>query len=256
MHVVAVYNMTGPAEELVPRLAEALGILPYEARSRVVVPGGGPAVVGCFAEATSAAACAERLQACGFSVLQVDAAELGAAVKPFIARTVHFTDSGLEAVGRDEALLALPWEQVRLLLRVTGFSTHVESETRKEKKFSPGLAVASGGLMMRKTVKSTTETTVQVRQPFCYVYAPPSPPLLLRQEEMDYASLGPDIQYSREANFNWICTELRRRCPDSVWDDRLGARPGQAQLLGPLSPDNYLGVAIELLARANGVFPR
>jgi len=256
MYVVAVFHMEGTPEALAGRLAAALGILPFEARGRVIAPGGGPAVVGSFADAAAADVCAERLQAHGFETL-LFASGGPATDEPFVARQVFFSDSGLEAVGRDEGRLHLPWAEIRLMLRATGISTHTEVESKKEKKFSPGLAIASGGLMFRKTVKTTAETVTHDRQPFCYVYALSRPPLVLRQNDMDYASLGTHIQYSREANFNWICSELRRRCPEAVWDDRLAARNGQVQLLGPsFSPDLHLGLAIELLARANGVFPR
>lgn len=257
MHVVAIHRLQGTPEELAPKLATALGILPYEARARVIAPGGGPAVVGCFAEAEAAAGCSERLRQQGFEVLQFDSAATEKDGTRFLAAQVTLFAEGLEAADRQGKRLRLPWEEIRLLLRGTGIVTSTATATTEEKKFSAGRAIMSGGLMLNKKVKTTTETTTQERSPFCLVYAAGHPPLLLRQDQMDYASLGADRQLSRDANFNWICTELRRRAPQAVWDDRLQTRPGQAQLLGPsLSPELYLDLAITLLARSRAPIPR
>ncbi|AMV71355.1 hypothetical protein JCM30471_31920 [Desulfuromonas carbonis] len=257
MRVVAIYKLQGSPEELAAKLGTALNILPYEARARVIAPGGGPAVVGCFAEAGAAATCASRLREEGFAVLELDSAAAEREAARFIAHQLTLTDAGLAAVDRQGGRLLLPWSEIRLLLRGTGIITTTTTSTTKEKKFSPGLAVATGGLMMRKTVKSTSESTTQERQPFLLVYASGRQPLLVRQDQTDYSTLGEQRQLSREANYNWICAELRRRAPQAVYDDRLQTRPGQAQLLGStLPPEQHLDLAITLLARAAGAFPR
>jgi len=257
MHVVAIHQLQGTPEELAPRLAAALGILPYEARSRVIAPGGGPAVVGCFAEAEAATACGDKLREQGFAVLQLDSATIEKDADRFIAHQVTFFAQGLEALDRQGERLLLPWAEIRLVLRGTGILTTTATTTTEEKKFSAGLALATGGLMMNKKVKTTSETTTQLRQHFCLVFAAGRPPLLLRQEQMDYTSLGAQRQLSREANYNWVCAELRRRAPQAAWDERLQTRPGQVQLLGPfLSPEQYLDLAITLLTRASAAIPR
>ncbi len=257
MHVVAIHRLQGSPEELAGRLAAALGILPFEARARVIAPGGGPAVVGCFAEASAAAACVARLREQGFAVLGLDAAAAEREAARFIAHQLTLTDAGLAAVDRQGGRLLLPWGEIRLLLRGTGIITTTTTTTSEEKKFSPGLALATSGLLMRKTVKSTSESTTQQRQPFLLVYARERQPLLIRQDQTDYSTLGEDRQLSREANYNWVCAELRRRAPQAAYDDRLQTRPGQAQLLGStLPPEQHLDLAITLLTRAAAAFPR
>ena len=257
MHIVAIHQLQGSPEELAGRLGAALGILPYEARSRVMIPGGGPAVVGCFAEAQAAADCAARLRQQGFAVLELDAAATESEGTRFAAHQLGVTEAGLAAIDRQGGNLQLPWGAIRLLLRATGILTTTVATTTTEKKFSPGLAIATGGLMLRKSVKSTSETSSQERQPFLIVYAPCQPPLVLRQDQMDYSRLGANRQLSREANFTWVCSELRRRAPQAIWDERLQTRPGQIQLLGPtLPPEQHLDLAITLLTRAAAAFPR
>ncbi len=104
---------------------------------------------------------------------------------------------------------------------------------------------------MRKKVKTVTATANQDREPFCHLYTTGQPPVVLRQNEIDYSTLGEHRQLSRDANFTWICTELRRRCSAAQWDDRLQTRPGLAQVLGPaFDPEQHLDIAIALIAQS------
>lgn len=104
---------------------------------------------------------------------------------------------------------------------------------------------------MRKKVTSVTASTTQDRQPFCHLYAPEQPAIVLRQSEIDYSALGENRQLSREANFTWICNELRRRCVAAQWDDRLQTRPGLAQVLGPaFDPERHIDIAIALVSQS------
>lgn len=46
-----------------------------------------------------------------------------------------------------------------------------------------------------------------------------------------------------------LATELRQRCPQAAWDERLMRRAAQQQLLGPtLGADEHLDLAIALVA--------
>ena len=251
MHIVAVHQLQGSAEQLARDLAAALGTTPYEARSRVSVPGGGPAVVANFATAELASNCADRLRVAGFAPLNLDTDQQESDQNRLLVRQLQFATDSLQIVTDDEQNLSLPYQEIKLLLRGAGIVSSVQVETTTKKKFALGRAIASGGLMMRKKVKTLTENTHQERQPFCHLYAPGQPPLALRQTEIDYTALGTDRQLSQAANFSWICTELRRRCPTVAWDDRLQTRPGLAQLLGPiLNPEHNLDLAITLIARS------
>jgi hypothetical protein len=54
-------------------------------------------------------------------------------------------------------------------------------------------------------------------------------------------------------NFTYLISELRRRCPDALYDERLLSRAGQVALLGPsLNPEEHLIVATALLRKVLG----
>lgn len=251
MDVVAVYDLQGPAEELAHNLAGALGVTAYEARPRVTVPGGGPAVVASFAASAQAQECAARLNAAGFKTLVMPPEQVETDDKRLLVRNIHFCAHALKLMSHAGQQIDLPYSEVYLLLRGAGIITQVEVEQHTKKKFSPGRAVATGGLMMRKKVKTATTNTRQEREPFCHVYAAGYAPMVLRQADMDYSSLGENLQLSQAANFNWIWAELRRRCTAARWDERLLTRPGLAQVLGAaFDPERYLDLAISLIVRA------
>lgn len=251
MHSVAVYQLQGTSEQMAQDLAAALGTTTYEARLRVIIPGGGPVVVANFATSEQARDCVVRLHAAGFVSLVVDSEQLETDPTRLLVRQLQFTSDSLQVTTRDDQRLSLPYPEVKLLLRGAGIVSSVQVETSTQKKFALGRAVVSGGLVMRKTVKTVSSTINQDRHPFCHIYTPDRQALVLRQAELDYSGLGADRQLSQEANFSWICAELRRRSPSAAWDDRLQTRPGMAQLLGPtLNPECNLDLAITLIFRS------
>ena len=251
MHIVAIHHLQGDTQDLARNLARAMGITPYEARARVAVPGGGPAVVASFACSERAGDCAARLRAAGFTPMVLDSEDVESDLQRLMVRRLQFGADALEIMCRDGQQLRLPYAGIKLILRGTGISCTAELETSTQKKFALGRALATGGLVMRKNVKKVTTTTNQQRQPFCHLYSNGQQPVVVRQDEMDYTALGEQRRLSREANFNWICAELRRRCSAAAWDERLQTRPGLAQVLGPaFDPEQHVDVAITLVAQA------
>jgi len=251
MYIVAIHHVQGSGEELARSLACVLGITPYEARPRVTTPGGGPAIVTSFAAADQAHDCAIKLQAGGFTPVLIDSEQMETDRNRLLVSQVQFTPEALHVVTQAEQQISLPYGKINLLLRGAGIISTIEIESTTKKKFALGRAVATGGLMMRKKVKTVTATANQDREPFCHLYTTGQPPLVLRQADLDYSALGENRQLSRDANFTWICTELRRRCTNALWDDRLQTRPGLAQVLGPsFDPERHLDLAITLIAQS------
>jgi hypothetical protein len=112
------------------------------------------------------------------------------------------------------------------------------------------MALLTGGLKMTKTTEKTLESTTQTREGFFHLYAGEQQTLVFREGGLVYDSLGTALQLTRQANFSYLITELRRRSPGACCDDRLLTRAGQVQLLGPvLSPENHLDIATSLLAK-------
>ena len=251
MYIVAIHKLQGETQDLAQKLAQVMGVTAYEARARVSVPGGGPAVITNFAANDKAAECVSRLQEAGFTPLLIDAEQIESDLNRLIVSKINFATESLEVVCQDDQMLSLPYADIRLLLRGAGILTTTELETSTKKKFALGRAVATGGLMMRKKVTTVTANTTQDRQPFCHLYAQGWPPIVLRQAAIDYSPLGANRQLSRDANFTWICSELRRRSGAAQWDDRLQTRPGLAQVLGPtFDPECHLDIAIALVSQS------
>ncbi len=252
MQIVAIHNTQGDAAQLAKVLGAILGVTPYEARSRVNVAVGGAAVVASFAADALAAACIDALHAAGFETICVDSAQLEVDQNRFIIKRLSFAAEQLQLWDLDGGQLMVNYADVKLLLRGAGIISYVHSDTSTKKKIALGRALATGGLVMRKKVTTTTTSANSERQPFCHIYAPDLPAIVLRQDVLDYAALGSARQLSREANFNWICSELRRLCSVSKWDDRLQTRPGLAQLLGPVfNPEVDLDLAISIVVKSS-----
>jgi hypothetical protein len=251
MEIVSVYQLQGNMDQLAQSLADALRITPYEARSRINGSSGGPTIVATFATSEQATHCVARLNDFGFKTLKIEPCQIESDKNRFFVRTLQFLADRLHLVTQENRALDIPYHDVKLLLRGAGIVTHTQVESNTKKKFALGRAVATGGLVRNKKVKSATQNHNQERQPFCHIYAQGQGPIVLRQADIDYTGLGVNRQLSRDANFNWICTELRNRCNAADWDDRLKTRPGLAQVLGPaFDPESDLDMAITLVRLA------
>jgi hypothetical protein len=251
MQIVAIDNMQGDLVQRAKELAVVLGVTPYETRARLGIPSGGPAVVANFANHDLAATCVKSLSAANFDTLCLDSAELENDQNRFIVLRLNFTAESLHVWDRSGEQLTLNYSDIVLLLRGAGIVNSVQCETITKKKFAVGRALATGGLMMRKKVTTTSQSVASERQPFCHIYAKGFPAIVLHQDILDYTVLGCECKVSRGENFNWICTELRRLCSSACWDDRLQTRPGVAQLLGPVfDPEVDLDLAILFVVKS------
>jgi len=250
MHIVAIHNLTGDKEAPALALASALGTTVYEARLRLNVPGGGPSVVAGFAEIRQAEESARKLRAAGFTAMILSQNAIESDASRFIVRRFEFSDQGIHAESRQEKSLEVAFRDIDLILRGTSIVRKTETKTIEKRKLDIGRALMTSGLSITKSEKSIRETTTEDREGFSHLYSKGGPALVFRECGVLYDSLGPAMQPSRAANFITILTELRRRCPHALYDDRLVNRGGLAQLLGPmLSPEEHLNVATSLLAR-------
>jgi len=250
MNVVAVYHWGEAAEERSKALAEALGQTVYEARSRLLVPAGGPSVVTVLPERGKAEGIAERLRENGFETVVVGEEEIESDPTRFLVRRFAFTESSLDAENRQGQSIMVPYGDIKLILYGSAVTAHMEKKVVKGRKFSVGKAIMTQGLMMTKGTKREVRTEEQTRERFLHLYAPNRPTIILRENGLQYDSLGKDLQASRAANFNHVVSELKRQSPGAVFDDRLLARGFQVQMLGPLlTPEEHLDIATALLAK-------
>ena len=254
MHIVAMHGLGPDRETHAPALVSALGITMYEALSRLRSPGSGPFTIGLFADQERAMQIAEKLRTAGFSAIVLTDDEITAEHSALNARKFVLAERELSVVTETGQNLSIPFRNVRIILRGTGIVTGTATEEVKNRSLSMGRAVMSGGLMLTKTTKTVREVTTQERTAFFNLYAENSPVIVFRDNGLVYDSLGPALRPSRTLNFNYLITELRRRCPDAQYDERLLTRPAQVALLGPaLIPEEHLSEATALLAKTLGL---
>ena len=250
MHIAAIYNLPDRKDDLAEALASALGATVYEARSRLRVPAKGPLVAASCRDREAAEKIAERLASGGFDAIVLDQDEIQTESDQFIVRKFRLDDEALYVESGNGQNLTVDYGSIDLLLRATSIAGKTESETVKERKFSLGRTVLSGGLVMSRTEKITREIKTEEREAFFNLYSRSLPALVFYESALVYDSPGFALKPSRVANFAYLISELRLRHPDAAFDDRLLRRAEQAAMLGPLlSPEEFLNVAISLLAK-------
>lgn len=253
MHIVAIHSLNEDKEILAKVLAAAMGATVYEALARLRVPGKGPVTVAVFAEEGRAVELAEKLQTVGFKASVLTAGEIAMEGRAFIVRRFSLGERDLGVTAENGGSLSIPFQEIDLILRGTAIINDVTTETVKSRSVSPGRAVLSGGMMLSKTTKSIREVTTEERRGFGNVYVRDGSILVFRENTLVYDSLGPALRPSRMLNFTYLIAELRRRCPDAKYDERLLTRAVQVALLGPsLNPEEHLITATALLRKVLG----
>jgi hypothetical protein len=249
MHVVAICGWKEESAELVEALAAALGITVYEARPRMI--GGGPSVVASFADPELALALAKKLNQSGIATLILDAAAVRSSADYFIVRRFELNEWSMRIETSDGHWAEIPYTEIDLLLPGTSIVGSSETKTVTERKLSIGKTVLSGGIPMTRKVEHQEEAASEERRKVLYLYAGKRSPVFFSQNGMTYDGLGSAMKLSRELNFTHLINELRRFCPEAVYDDRLLNRIGQVRLLGPaLNPETNLDLAADILARS------
>jgi hypothetical protein len=249
MHVVAIDGWKEESNELAQAIADALGIMPFEARQRIV--GGGPAVVASFADPQQALALEKKLNQRGIATLVVDATAARSIGGQYIVRRFVLRGWSLHIETVDGQSAEIPYENIDMILPGTSIIEHSETKTVTERKISIGKTLISGGIPMMKKVERKEEVTSEEREKVLFLYAGNRPPVVFRQNAMTYDGLGAAMKLSRELNFSYLISELRRLAPEAVYDDRLLNRAGQVRILGPaLNPETNMYLAFEIFSRS------
>ncbi len=249
MHVVVIHGWNEETTELVQSLAVALGIMPYEMRQRMV--GGGPSVAAGFADPELARAVEAKLNQAGVATQLVDTDLLRNKVGRFVVRRFEMKERALQISASDGQSAEIAYGEIDLLLSGTRILGQSETITVTERKFSLGKTILSGGIPLTKKVERQEEINREERENILCLYAGERPPVVLSQSGMLYDGFGTAMKLTRELNFAYLKSELRRLCKAAGYDDRLLNRLGQVRLLGPgLNPENNLDLAFDILARA------
>jgi hypothetical protein len=221
MFVVAIVGLAGPIEQEALALASDLGATAYDAR--LLLAPGLPAIVLMTPVRSAAVELLSKLKGRGVDALAFDSAAVVSSRLMFSPRIFHLETDAMVVEAPEPQRLSFP--DVIAMLRAT-HETRIESTSQqKERKFSAGRALLSGGLVMTKTQEKTVSSRSEARQEVLYVYrAAGQAPWILRESGMRYDSLGEKKASSEHANFAVVVEALRAGAPKAICDDRLVRR--------------------------------
>jgi len=249
VHIVVIHHWAEEDPAVVQRVAEALGVLVFDVRQRML--GGGPVVIASFADPARAVDLTERLAAGGIPTLLIDTEERRAGPAPHQVLQFSFEEAGLriQTLGGQSELL--PYAEVRVLLSAMSVVSKGEAGRPViKRKFSLGKTLLAGGIPMTKKVKQEVKSSGEERDEVLCLISTGRPVVYFLRGALNYAGLGSALQLSRVLNFTQLKSELVRRIPQAVVDERLLKRAAQVRLLGPsLDPDIHFELACEILAR-------
>jgi len=248
MYAVVIYHWKEQKPEMIRAVAGDLGITEYEVQQRMI--GGSPVVLACFADPHQAEALSDTLKSHDMQVMIIDIDAFQRRTGRFVVRWFAFGPSALRIKLEDGRGGEIPYEKIGVIL--TGLSTtrNTETTTESRRKFSLGRTIVAGGIPMSKKVTNQKKTESISQRKVIYLFIHDRMPLVFLQDTLVWDGLGEKMKLSREQNFAFLTSELRRHCPGAMWDDRLLKRFAQVRLLGPtLNPDTYLDLAAAILAR-------
>jgi hypothetical protein len=248
MHIVILHHGQEVSPERARELAAAMGVTPFDARQRLV--GGGPAVVAGFSAPQPARDLLDRLHQGGFPGFLLDVDEARGHGESWVVKRFAFGETALSVEESGSGSDTIDYQEIQLLLPVFRHSGQTETHTVTERRFSLGRTLLAGGVPMTKKVRSHETLSTEERERVLVLVASGRPRLICSQNLMDFAGRGAHMKPTRDLNFSFFIEELRRRCKQARYDERLLRRAGQIHLLGPwLDPESHLDLAVEILVR-------
>ena len=158
-----------------------------------------------------------KVRARGHHVLGCDASAVVRGEAMVSMRDFRFSDEGL---GTPEA--ALPWDDVLCLLRAMHRRSVESKVEEKERKFSAGKALVTGGMAFTSTKTKEKTAVSEEREQVLYVFRKSgASPWLLRETATRYVALGSELAPTATQNFLTTLRVLRAKVPGVPYDERL-----------------------------------
>ena len=224
MKLVAIVRAPARPDEAPAALAEALGLVPAEARMRLAAE---PPALLARLEPDRADALVASLRKAGLAALAVEVL-CPTDRDRTVAQSFSFDGACVTFTPRFGDPMKVPWTDVLAILRGVRASRSDVARSEKSKRFSPGAAIATGGLLLTrsstKTVRSSEESTEQV----ILVYTRDGRAAMLAERELAFSCLGPGMQPSSTGNMVELARRLREGAKGAFYDERLlrlGRRP-------------------------------
>lgn len=220
MHVVAVVRWGPPLEEELPELATRLGVVAYDLRLRLA--GGLPAVFARVEDGKEAAGHVEFLRARGHGAVACDAEAVPGPENQFVPVEFELRGTTLQGTSTEGVRFEIPYTQILAMIRVASVTGSEHTVTTKEKKFSAGRAVLSGGMVLRKKVDRVDKTVSEEQEQTIYLFCRSHPAISVWKERtLRYLGLGDERQLTKAQNFAVLSSRLRALAPHAFHDQRL-----------------------------------
>ena len=232
MFLVAIVRLAGTIGHEAAALAADFGTVAYDERMKLA--SGMPTVVLATADPARADAALVALRARGHTALVCRPSDVTAAEDMVSLRRFQLND---QALATPDAQLA--WSEISVLVRATQRMRSETTAVVKEKKFDLTRAIATGGLVNRKTTTRNVTTRSEDSEQLLYVFRRDrGTPWLLRERGTSFAALGDRTMSTSVHNFPLAVDAIRLRTPQATFDDRLVSRkcaPEDLDLLAHLT---------------------
>lgn len=218
MYVVAVTELRSPIETEATRIAEDIGSTAYELRIQLTA--GMPAVVLSTQDMALAQRVLTRITERGNLAVGVDDDYVVDSESMVTMKRFRMDPDGYRTEEAPNELL--PYGDVLAIVRATHRLSSSSRTVVKERKFSAGRALLSGGLVMTKTTTRETKQSSDEREHVVYLFRRSGErPWILRQDEAKYHMLGDKMQPTNALNFPLVVTRMRESSPTAIFDTRL-----------------------------------
>ena len=216
MHLVASIRPASDLEAAVAALVASAAMTKAEARMRLAPE---PPALLVRLPPEDAARVVIELGRAGLPALAMDE-DVPSDSERFQVRSFAFEAASGHFTSRTGERLAVPWDDVRLVLRGVRTSRTTTEHTETRQKLAPGRAVLTGGLVFTKKTTSTVRNVQEDSEQLLLLHTD-ALRLILGEQALEFSGLGPLLQPARTANIGVLENELRRRTPRAFHDDRL-----------------------------------
>jgi hypothetical protein len=217
MKLVAIVRAPARPDEAARATADATGLTLAEARMRLAPE---PPALLARLEPDEASAPVAALRQAGLAALAVDA-PCPTDRDRTVAHTFALDDTGVTFTPRVGDAMGVAWPDVLAVLRGLRASRSEVERTEKSRKFSAGMALATGGLKMTRTSMNSVRSSEESFEQVVLVYARDGRAAILSESEADFSSLGARMQPSSTANMAQLARLLRERAKGAFYDERL-----------------------------------
>jgi hypothetical protein len=218
LYIVALTELRTPIEVEAQRLAEDLGTTAYELRIQLTA--GMPAVVVTTADKEHAQRILGRILERGNLAVGCDDDYIVDSERMVTMKRFRMDADGLRT--EEAPAEFLPYGDVLAIVRATHRLASSSRTVTKERSFSAGRAILSGGLVVTKSSTREDKKTTDEREHVVYLFRRSGErPWIMRQDEAKYHTLGPSMQPTNALNFPLAVTRLRELAPTATFDTRL-----------------------------------